>query len=293
LGDADGELAFYALPADTESLPPDAIGLYGWRSDTATAYSTDMSLQIEGLTRDPDPLAYVWQSPVDIAFPLASYLPRVLADAGPDLCVTEEWLGEGAEIALDATGSRATDATIVSWEWTSPQGDASGQSATLRLPEGVHRVELVVTTSGGHTARDVLVVQVSAGEMRPEADDLGTDMPDIGMDASDGGSDAPDSTADASDAGMDAPDSGTDAPDSGTDAPDSGTDAPDSGTDAPDAGVDALDTGGGLLGTGMSGDDGCGCRTGSPRGSAWMFLVALLLVAINHRAIRLEPGGPS
>jgi hypothetical protein len=198
-GETDGEVAFYALDADSVALPPDAVPLYAYGSDDgAAAYSTDPTLALEGLTLEPQPLAHVWVSPIDVAFPLADHLPPVMADGGIDLCLTEDWLGEGATVSLDGSGSRSTIDEIVSFVWTTPNGELTGAAPTIVLPIGVHRIDLLVTSTEGITAQDRLVVQVSEGEARPDSGDS-----DSGGSDSGGSGGSPDDTGAKGDSGED------------------------------------------------------------------------------------------
>ena len=63
---------FYALPAETENV----IELYEYFNDTTGqyAYSVDPSLSLNGFIRQTEPLAWVWENPINVIFPVTDYL---------------------------------------------------------------------------------------------------------------------------------------------------------------------------------------------------------------------------
>jgi hypothetical protein len=109
------------------------------------------------------PLAYVFESPLRVRLPVSAYLPAVTADAGPDRCLREERVGEGAPVTLDASRSRGSTLRYA-WRW--PGGAAAGVRARVRLPAGLHDVRLELVGADGRTAQDALVIEV-APALRP------------------------------------------------------------------------------------------------------------------------------
>jgi len=83
------------------------------------------------------------------------------ADAGADQSLPDDD-GDGAEsVTLDGTGSFDLDGVIVDWTWTEcDQVIATGPSATLDLPLGVHEIVLTVTDDQDAFDTDVLIVTV-------------------------------------------------------------------------------------------------------------------------------------
>jgi len=68
-----------------------------------------------------------------------------------------------AALTLDGSGSRATDGSIVSYQWF-VDGDEVGQGVNpvvSGLAIGVYSIELLVTHSGGATATDSVLITVS------------------------------------------------------------------------------------------------------------------------------------
>jgi hypothetical protein len=162
-----GAPLFYAIAADASVRPGAAVPLYEYRKPdgTAYAYSADGALALSGLSRESNPIVYVWPSPLRVRFPVADYLPPLVADAGPDQCVTERAPGAGAVVRLDASDTRANaSATIVEYLWIFDGGaqclSARGQVAHVNLAVGTYAVELVVTDTTGATGRDALLIHV-------------------------------------------------------------------------------------------------------------------------------------
>ncbi len=84
-----------------------------------------------------------------------------LANAGPDLTVTDAD-GTGSEqITLDGTGSSDPDGTIASYEWSEGGSPlATGATPTVALALGTHTITLTVTSSSGATSSDQVVISV-------------------------------------------------------------------------------------------------------------------------------------
>lgn len=99
-----------------------------------------------------------------------------IANAGPDITVGDTD-GEAGEIVdLDGTGSSSPTGETLTYTWTL-QGESDeplGNGATLsvRLPDGVNIVELLVQDESGRTSTDTVVVTVGAPSERPALADL-------------------------------------------------------------------------------------------------------------------------
>jgi hypothetical protein len=153
---------FHAVPADG-APPPNTIGLYEYvHVDGRRAYGLDGTPVPEGFTRSAEPLVRVWENPIAVPLPVGDYLGDLVADAGPDQCVTAG--ADGAEVTLDATGSVSVAGTIARILWRLPPGMEcdyiDGPSVTITLPLGLHSIELVVSDDAGNTSTDAVLVSV-------------------------------------------------------------------------------------------------------------------------------------
>jgi hypothetical protein len=90
------------------------------------------------------------------------------ADAGVDQTVTEDALGEGADVTLDGSASvPAEEDAIVGWKWTLEdgtvlEGAAQGGVLIVNLPVGEHTITLETTTAAGCSATDTVTITVEA-----------------------------------------------------------------------------------------------------------------------------------
>lgn len=158
MNDAAGAL-FYALPASDTS--PQTLPLYAYQDAMGrTVYSTRAELALSGFTRQKEPLARVWENPVQVALPVADYLGDLIAEAGPDQCVSGAGAGT-ASVRLSASGTRAGAHHVVAYRWTIGDTVLCGAEVELALPLGTHAVELQVETSTGLRSRDRLLVTVA------------------------------------------------------------------------------------------------------------------------------------
>lgn len=89
------------------------------------------------------------------------------AVAGADQTVTEDALGEGANITLDGSGSTPAEGdAIASWTWTLEDGtELTGPSLgngiiTVNLPVGVYNITLTTTSAAGCTDTDTVTITV-------------------------------------------------------------------------------------------------------------------------------------
>lgn len=161
---------FYVLPADTQDPPEDSVALYEYSLGFYPpyhVYAIDGAAPPGGFVKNPTPVARVLRNPAArVWFPVTSYLPDVIANAGDDVCASEPAPGAGADIVLDASASRSLRASITSYTWswatdTITHGPASGARTTIHLPAGKHVVQLSMTTNDGHVATDRLVVDIA------------------------------------------------------------------------------------------------------------------------------------
>lgn len=99
---------------------------------------------------------------------LAQQAPPV-ADAGPDQTIVDTDALPGESVTLDGSGSIPTNVEgILTYVWTNAQGVqiASGVQPTVRLPDGVNQIALVVTEDEGSsssstlTATDLVTISV-------------------------------------------------------------------------------------------------------------------------------------
>lgn len=137
-----------AVPAISE-LRLDTTPLFWALPTTTRANDTQIEL------RDPDggeAIAVVWKNPIDVALPVAEYLPALRADAGDDQCVAP-----GAAIELPA---RADVPEGGSARW---QIDGVAITDTVGVVDGVHMLARVIVRADGFEVRDEAIVR--AGEI--------------------------------------------------------------------------------------------------------------------------------
>lgn len=167
---APAEVAFYAIPAEgprAGARPQGTIPLYEYVQEGSgvRAYSVDPAWPSPGYRRAEAPLCYVWPSPLAVPLPVLDYLPTLIADAGADLCLREEAAGQGASVALSGSRSLDRGGPIAEHRWRWSDGgprEASGPSPQIRLPVGVHRVDLTVRGADGRERSDSVLVEVAA-----------------------------------------------------------------------------------------------------------------------------------
>ncbi|SET00899.1 Ricin-type beta-trefoil lectin domain-containing protein [Stigmatella erecta] len=172
-GGTPAEVLFYALPPTTSPLPPKTLPLYEYtHTDGRRAYSLNANLGLAGFTRTAQPLAYVWENPLRVKLPVADFRGQVVAQAGVDRCLTETAQGAGALVTLDASASRNLSDQSTMFTWQLPAGatseagtscpSISGQVVTVRLPAGLHAVQLEARDGAGNVSTDNLLIQVKA-----------------------------------------------------------------------------------------------------------------------------------
>jgi hypothetical protein len=155
---------FYALPAGAADAGagPAAVPLYEYAGASgAYAYGVDANLALAGFQRGAA-VARVWPTPVRVALPVADFLGDLVADAGPDQCVTAA-SGGSAQVSLDASATRDLAGPATSYTWTLNGAScpfATGSKAEVTLPPGVSDVRLRVTDAAGNTSSDDVLVNV-------------------------------------------------------------------------------------------------------------------------------------
>jgi hypothetical protein len=86
-----------------------------------------------------------------------------VAEAGPNQLLHDLDRNGQVTVALDGSGSLDSDGTIVSYVWTLGATQiATGQTAVVVLPTGVHSVVLTVTDNEGATGQDTVVLRLNA-----------------------------------------------------------------------------------------------------------------------------------
>jgi outer membrane autotransporter protein len=84
------------------------------------------------------------------------------ANAGPDRSIADSDADVGESVALDGSGSSDTDGTLVSYRWMrNGLQIAAGSNPTVRLPDGVNVLTLVVVDDEGNTAADVVQITIA------------------------------------------------------------------------------------------------------------------------------------
>ncbi|HMN46683.1 MAG TPA: autotransporter domain-containing protein [Povalibacter sp.] len=100
-----------------------------------------------------------------------------VADAGPDQTVVDTDALPGESVALDGSGSQSSvpgQTQISSYVWTNAQGVqiASGATPTVRLPDGVNQIRLIITEDDGSsssssstlTATDLVTITIQPSQ---------------------------------------------------------------------------------------------------------------------------------
>ena len=97
---------------------------------------------------------------------------RPIADAGPDVTVTDAD-GSGSEIvALSGARSSDPDGQIAQYRWRSDTGVAiaNQMESSGDFPVGVHTVDLIVIDDDGASKRDTIIVTVNPADTPPPTD---------------------------------------------------------------------------------------------------------------------------
>lgn len=99
-----------------------------------------------------------------------------LANAGPDIFITQQACGFMSWTELDGSGSFDPDSTTISFHWRQISGPActvsnngSKKAIALNLRRGLYRFELMVKNARGLSSRDTVVVDATQW-MIPEFD---------------------------------------------------------------------------------------------------------------------------
>jgi outer membrane autotransporter protein len=94
-------------------------------------------------------------------------LPPV-ADAGPDRTLEDSDGEDGEQVNLDGSASTDADGTIVAYQWIHQIDPdtidtlGTGQTLTVRLPDGANDVRLRVTDNAGNSTVDSVVITVNS-----------------------------------------------------------------------------------------------------------------------------------
>ncbi|MET0067421.1 MAG: autotransporter domain-containing protein [Candidatus Thiodiazotropha sp.] len=166
----------------TASMDPDgSIVSYQWFDQgveiaTGATPSVELSVGEHNLTlRVTDNSALFNEDQVIITVAAGPSAP--VADAGPDQQVTDTDGNGSEDIQLDGTGSSDSDGSIVSYQWlASGTQIATGATASVSLPVGVHALTLRVTDNDGQTGEDQLNITIVASTT------TGTPTADAGAD---------------------------------------------------------------------------------------------------------------
>jgi hypothetical protein len=155
---------FYALPPGTAAARG-AVPLYEFIGPGGQrAYDVTATPPAPGFLASSDPIAYVWANPLRVVLPVGDFRGPLVASAGPDQCLTETGPGEGADVALDASASRDSAASIVSYQWTiagQPCPVAFGATVSLHLPPGIYGIRLQVTDAARNVSTDDEIVNIA------------------------------------------------------------------------------------------------------------------------------------
>jgi outer membrane autotransporter protein len=99
-----------------------------------------------------------------------------IADAGQDQTLTDSNSDGSEQVSLDASGSSDADGTIVTYQWLENGNEiASGATARVSLPVGIHALTLRVTDDDDLIGEDQLTVTIVTDATAPIAN-AGTDQ---------------------------------------------------------------------------------------------------------------------
>lgn len=198
-------MSTYRMSACSTSTEPGNIGCYTWSSGTSMATPhvsgaaaliwsrpdvTTNAQVVDILLRSADPVgvsdvrldSWTIHGGLNLSSAVSFGSTQPLANAGPDRTITDTD-GDGAEsVTLDGSSSSDSNGSIVSYEWF--QGStsvATGVTATLVLPVGVHTFTLEVTDNQGERDTDSVVItvapanQVTVTASTPQGTEAGPD----------------------------------------------------------------------------------------------------------------------
>jgi outer membrane autotransporter protein len=100
------------------------------------------------------------------------------ANAGPDRTIPDSDGQPGESVTLDGTASTDPDGPIALYEWfrridvetTEPLG--TGPTLTVRLPDGVNEIELIVSDNGSGVASDTVLITVAEAPAEVDLSDI-------------------------------------------------------------------------------------------------------------------------
>jgi hypothetical protein len=157
---------FYALApggdGDAGAVPP-STPLYEYVGPNgAYVYSVDANLALSGFLRGAA-IVQVWPAPIRVALPVTDFLGDLVADGGPDQCVTAAD-GGPAHVRLDASATRDLSGPATQYTWTLAGATcpiATGATVDVVLPPGVNDVNLEVTDAAGNTSHDEVIIGIA------------------------------------------------------------------------------------------------------------------------------------
>ncbi|MBK1791065.1 PKD domain-containing protein [Persicirhabdus sediminis] len=101
--------------------------------------------------------------------PVAAENIAPTANAGGDLTLPDSDGLEGETVTLDGSASSDSDGSIVSYVWTENGSQiATGKTASVRLSDGIHIIQLTVTDNDGAESTDNTVIEIAAPVVEEE-----------------------------------------------------------------------------------------------------------------------------
>lgn len=151
---------FYAVPANV-AAPAGTVKLFeATHPDGRHAYAIEGMKLPSGFVPSA-PLGWVVKNPVQVQLPVGDYLAALIADAGPDQCLTAA--GATTSVELDASATVASS-KVQRYSWhvpgTSDCGYLSGVKVKVELPPGVYAVELEVVDEAGNASQDTMTISI-------------------------------------------------------------------------------------------------------------------------------------
>lgn len=167
---------------------PETTPLFWALPTTTPANDTQIQLLDPG---SGEAIAVVWKNPMDVALPVADYLPALRADAGDDQCV-----GAGEHVILPGLGNDAPEGGSAHWEL-----DGTILASGSDVDEGLHVLARVLERADGFEVRDEAIVRRGPIEGDTDGNASASASADGGDDAGDDGSDGSGSGGEARDDG--------------------------------------------------------------------------------------------
>jgi hypothetical protein len=106
-------------------------------------------------------IAKVFRNPISVRFPTEEFLGKIVADAGPDQCLTVD--NDQRTVTVQLAGSATSAESPQHFMWLGEGFEVLGNQPRIQvsLPVGLHQILLLASDDAGHQDADLILIQVS------------------------------------------------------------------------------------------------------------------------------------